>query len=224
MRKVTVYSTKGKSNAVITTDVATWGELQPLLVAEGYDLDSLNATENINRTDLINTGAVLPEGEFTLFLRPKQTKSGLSVNMSFLSTASFKELRELIKNLDAEGFEEYKEFLREVGHNNWTQLSTQTLRDTLTQWLANLVEELEEEEELVELEEDCTHNTVEVLNSILSTLNCVATTQQNDEINERVKVIFDEIVGIQNAVDETKVLKLAALDAEALEILKGYRA
>lgn len=215
MRKVTVYSTKGKSNAVITTDVATWGELQPLLTAEGYDLNSLNATENINRTDLINTGAVLPEGEFTLFLRPKQTKSGSDEEEVDLETASFRELREVIKCMEEN---EKEAFIGSLEGTNYTHMSTERLRESLISFY-DLVEEVST---VIELEEDCEHNTVEVLNTVLSTLNCVATSQENEEIDERVKNIFDEIVGIQNAIDETKVLKLKALDAEALEILKGY--
>lgn len=219
MRKVTVYSTKGKSNAEITTDVATWGELKVLLTGEGYDLESLNATENINRTDLINTGAALPEGEFTVFLRPKQTKSGYEESVSLLN-ASFSELRGVIRTLDVEDKEDYIFYLAGEGLHNYTHLSTEVLRSTLIDWLS-----LEAEEEVVQqVVEDCTYNTVEVLNTVLSTLNCIATTQENEEINERTKCIFDEIVGIQNAIDEEKTLKLVALDAEALEILKGYNA
>jgi len=225
MRKVTVYSTKGKSNAEITTDVTTWGELKVLLTGEGYDLESLNATENINRTDLINTEAALPEGEFTVFLRPKQTKSGYITegedeeSVSLL-TASFSELRGVIRTLDVEDKEDYISYLAGEGLHNYTHLSTEVLRSTLIDWLS-----LEAEEEAVQqVVEDCTYNTVEVLNTVLSTLNCIATTQDNEEINERTRCIFDEIVGIQNAIDEEKVLKLVALDAEALEILKGYNA
>ena len=212
MRKITVYSTKGKSNAEITTNVTTWGELKPLLAEEGYDLNSLNATENINRTDLINTGASLPEGEFTLFLRPVKTKSGADLN---LEAASFRELREAIKNFTPEAKEG---FLASLGGRNYTQMSTEVLREALREFLLSVVEE----EVIEDITEDCTHNTVEVLNSVLTTLNCVAVSQDNEEINERVKYIFDEIIGIQNTIDESKELKLVSLEKEAVDILKGY--
>lgn len=76
VREIVAYATKGGKIAKINTDVKTWGELKPLLKREGYDLDSLLAAESINRSDLVNDLAVLPEGPFRVFLRPKQTKSG----------------------------------------------------------------------------------------------------------------------------------------------------
>ena len=76
VREIVAYATKGGKIAKINTDVKTWGELKPLLKREGYDLNSLLAAESINRADLVNDLAVLPEGPFRVFLRPKQTKSG----------------------------------------------------------------------------------------------------------------------------------------------------
>ena len=76
VREIVAYATKGGKIAKINTDVKTWGELKPLLKGEGYDLNSLLAAESINRADLVNDLAVLPEGPFRVFLRPKQTKSG----------------------------------------------------------------------------------------------------------------------------------------------------
>ena len=76
VREIVAYATKGGKIAKINTDVKTWGELKPLSKREGYDLNSLLAAESINRADLVNDLAVLPEGPFRVFLRPKQTKSG----------------------------------------------------------------------------------------------------------------------------------------------------
>ena len=76
VREIVAYATKGGKIAKINSDVKTWGELKPLLKREGYDLNSLLAAESINRADLVNDLAVLPEGPFRVFLRPKQTKSG----------------------------------------------------------------------------------------------------------------------------------------------------
>lgn len=75
-REITIYATRGGQMKKITTDVTTWGQLQPLVRAEGFDLSSLLAAENINKSDLVNDLAVLPATAFRLFLRPKQTKSG----------------------------------------------------------------------------------------------------------------------------------------------------
>ena len=93
VREIVAYATKGGKIAKINTDVKTWGELKPLLKREGYDLNSLLAAESINRADLVNDLAVLPEGPFRVFLRPKQTKSGADL--------PYKEVRAKIQELIA---------------------------------------------------------------------------------------------------------------------------
>ena len=93
VREIVAYATKGGKIAKINTDVKTWGELKPLLRGEGYDLNSLLAAESINRADLVNDLAVLPEGPFRVFLRPKQTKSGADL--------PYKEVRAKVQELIA---------------------------------------------------------------------------------------------------------------------------
>ena len=93
VREIVAYATKGGKIAKINTDVKTWGELKPLLKEEGYDLNSLLAAESINRADLVNDLAILPEGPFRVFLRPKQTKSGADL--------PYKEVRAKVQELIA---------------------------------------------------------------------------------------------------------------------------
>ena len=93
VREIVAYATKGGKIAKINSDVKTWGELKPLLKGEGYDLNSLLAAESINRADLVNDLAVLPEGPFRVFLRPKQTKSGADL--------PYKEVRAKVQELIA---------------------------------------------------------------------------------------------------------------------------
>ena len=93
VREIVAYATKGGKIAKINSDVKTWGELKPLLKEEGYDLNSLLAAESINRADLVNDLAVLPEGPFRVFLRPKQTKSGADL--------PYKEVRAKVQELIA---------------------------------------------------------------------------------------------------------------------------
>ena len=93
VREIVAYATKGGKIAKINSDVKTWGELKPLLKREGYDLNSLLAAESINRADLVNDLAVLPEGPFRVFLRPKQTKSGADL--------PYKEVRAKVQELIA---------------------------------------------------------------------------------------------------------------------------
>ena len=93
VREIVAYATKGGKIAKINSDVKTWGELKLLLKREGYDLNSLLAAESINRADLVNDLAVLPEGPFRVFLRPKQTKSGADL--------PYKEVRAKVQELIA---------------------------------------------------------------------------------------------------------------------------
>ena len=112
VREIVAYATKGGKIAKINTDVKTWGELKPLLRGEGYDLNSLLAAESINRADLVNDLAVLPEGPFRVFLRPKQTKSGADL--------PYKEVRAKVQELIASDGEVAKAHFNE-GKNYTTK-------------------------------------------------------------------------------------------------------
>ena len=112
VREIVAYATKGGKIAKINTDVKTWGELKPLLREEGYDLDSLLAAESINRSDLVNDLAILPEGPFRVFLRPKQTKSGTNL--------PYKEVRAKVQELIASDGDVAKAHLNE-GKNYTTK-------------------------------------------------------------------------------------------------------
>lgn len=75
-RKIIVVSTKDNARKEITTDVRTWGELQPLINAERISTSDMKAMVRETKVNLDHTGAVLPEGDFTLFLTPGKVKSG----------------------------------------------------------------------------------------------------------------------------------------------------
>lgn len=77
-RKISIYSSRGNKATSLTTNVATWGELLPLINGLGYPVTELHASESVTKTTLEHVDAVLPVGEFTLFMRPKKTKSGAS--------------------------------------------------------------------------------------------------------------------------------------------------
>jgi hypothetical protein len=123
-REVTIYATRGGQMKKITTAVKTWGELQPLVRREGFDLGSLLAAENINKTDLVNDLAVLPEGNFRLFLRPKQTKSG--------ATPDRKECFAIIKAHIAANPGDKAKFT--IDGKNMTQLSTPVVQDLVAKY------------------------------------------------------------------------------------------
>ena len=117
-REITIYATRGGQMKKITTAVTTWGELQPLVKREGFDLSSLLAAENINKSDLVNDLAVLPATAFRLFLRPKQTKSG---------APDRKECFAIIKAHLANHPGDKSKFV--IDGKNMTQLSTPVVQD-----------------------------------------------------------------------------------------------
>ena len=121
-RTIKVFSSKSGNIKTYQTDVTTWGALREL-IQQDYDLTNIKAAESIGKTSLEHIDAALPETDFTLFLRPAETKSGLD-----FSNMSFKELRDYIKN-----DENAKNFLNSfVQGKNFTQLSTSELIAGLT--------------------------------------------------------------------------------------------
>jgi hypothetical protein len=122
-REVTIYATRGGQIQKITTAAKTWGELQPLVRNAGFDLSSLHAAENINKSDLVNELAVLPTGPFRLFLRPKQTKSG---------APDRKECFGIIKAHLTVYPEDKSKFI--IEGKNMTQLSTPVVQDLVARF------------------------------------------------------------------------------------------
>lgn len=128
-RVITLYATKGAKKAKLETNVSTWGELKSLISKEGYDLKVLHATENINKTDLVNEIAVLPVGDFTVFLRPKQVKSGGRGD-----SMSYKDIKSAIKS-DMEVNEDFAKSHYNEG-KNYTTKGTEELRSLVNSYVA----------------------------------------------------------------------------------------
>ncbi|ALN97166.1 hypothetical protein [Flavobacterium phage FpV4] len=128
-RVITLYATKGAKKAKLETEATTWGELKSLIKREGYDLDKLHATENINKTDLVNDAAVLPTGDFTVFMRPKQVKSGGRGD-----GLSYKEIKSAIKD-DFTSFKEEAD-AHYNQEKNYTTKGTEILRGLLNTFVA----------------------------------------------------------------------------------------
>ena len=128
MRKIIVYSTKGKSGS-FESDAKTWGEVQSDVINIVGDLDGLIATETVNKTNLGHAESKLPEGDFKIFLRPSKTKSGATN----FSSMSFKELRVFI----AEKGQPCKDYLNveaKKSGRNWTQLGTEEMKTLLSSY------------------------------------------------------------------------------------------
>lgn len=191
-RTVTVFATKGKRKAKIETDASKWSELRELISQEGYDVNKLHATENVRRTDLAHEDAALPEGDFTVFLRPKKTKSG----GTDYSNMGFKDLRAALSDDD-------KVAISEATGKNWTRCSTDDLRDYLSNKGGSpepaATEEADEVTETNAIEAgDNNASRCVTINAILTQIK---ENTQSDEVSERVDVIFDELEALGEAVE-----------------------
>lgn len=128
-REVTIYATRSGQITKIMTAVQTWGDLKPLVRNAGYNLSSLLAAENINKSDLVNDLAVLPATAFRLFLRPAQTKSG--------ATPDRKECFAIIKAHIAANPGDKAKFT--IDGKNMTQLSTPVVQDLVAKYCSGSV-------------------------------------------------------------------------------------
>jgi len=125
MRKITVYSSAGKKTT-INSDVKIYGDLKPQLVENGFEInDSTEVLERVSKTAFTVNEAVLPEGEFTLYVnQSKKIKSGADLSRA--------ELFDFIKNNP-----EHKGHFRK-GALNHTQISTGELNEMYNSLQENL--------------------------------------------------------------------------------------
>ena len=89
MAKVKVFSSEIQQMTDVEGNFTTWGELKNELVKKGINVNNMKATCRETATSFEADNAVLPVGQgkdmynnpngfdFTLFLNPIQTKSGL---------------------------------------------------------------------------------------------------------------------------------------------------
>jgi len=85
-RKIKVLSTVGVSGT-IETNVSTLGELKPLLSAREINFSGMKIMVGETRNELTMDEAVLPEGDFKLYLMPQKTKSGGELSSKLYSLA-----------------------------------------------------------------------------------------------------------------------------------------
>lgn len=198
-RKVTIVSTKNNKVKFYETAATTWGELNAE-INKDFDLSNLKATENVNKTTLEHVDAVLPEGEFRVFLRPVKTKSGHDFD-----SMKFGELRATFKD-----DEEVKKFLTgkvSASGRNWTQLKTDELRTFLKEYHSkaqfksqvvtdDIVEENVAEEVTEEIFEGVELNTLEKFQIAIQLLIEVKDDISDDEIDEDEEYIYriDEFI------------------------------
>lgn len=124
-RVVILYATRGSKKEKITTAVTTWGELKTIAKKAGFEVDKLHCAENVGKHNLVHEDAILPTGPFTVFMTPKETKSG---------AMDRKELFAAIKEFVGNDKERKALFI--IDGKNMTQLSTPKLEELYAQHIA----------------------------------------------------------------------------------------
>ena len=87
-RKIKIYTTNGMPGT-IETNVSTLGELKPILRQREVNYEGMKLLIGETKNELSQDEAVLPEGDFKLYLMPAKTKSGID----------FEEVEENITNI-----------------------------------------------------------------------------------------------------------------------------
>lgn len=78
MRKVTVFSTSTNDKVEINTSAETLDQLRSEMNEKNISSSGMKIVVKETRATLEAKDALLPEGEFTLFLFPSKVKSGIS--------------------------------------------------------------------------------------------------------------------------------------------------
>lgn len=209
-REITIYATRGGQMKKIMTSATTWGELQPLVRNEGFDLSSLLAAENINKSDLVNDLAVLPETAFRLFLRPKQTKSG---------ALDRKECFAIIKAHLAKNPEDKAKFT--IDGKNVTQLTTDTVRSLVTMHCENIAPEAVVEKVVVGVILGVSNEDLSNAEKVQEAINLISSLEGYDsyyKAHKHLDRLLDEVSGPVSELESEE----DAVAREAREMMSGY--
>lgn len=118
MRKVSVYSSLG-DNVYENITATTWGEMKEIIERDYSSLSGLSVFEKVTKVEYSTPEALLPEGDFILFIYQKKNKSGIS----------YSEMRDRIKALKTAFGQEATEHF-----GNYTILNFQALESLLKDW------------------------------------------------------------------------------------------
>lgn len=154
MRTVNVVSTKG-SLKQIQTNASVWSQLVKDFEDQGFSVDGLKAIVAETKNTLESGDAVLPTGNFTLFLSPINIKAGADSDNQYefdytladVEELSYPQLRAELKAIRTQASElEDDNVFGIIG--NYTHDTVDQLREKLTE-VYELFEEVEEVVEVV---------------------------------------------------------------------------
>lgn len=133
MSKVTIFSTGG-TNKTIEVNSTTWGDLQKELSNNGVSTSGMKAVHGQTRVTLEHKDAIIPDGDFNLFLLPVKTKSGGILTAAQVEALPYKDLRSELSRLAAEGGESFKAHFNQ--DKNYTTKTTGDLKSLLISYYA----------------------------------------------------------------------------------------
>ena len=143
-RKVLVYTTVGNNATEIESDAKLWSELQTQLGQIGVsNFTKLKCVVGESKVTLESPNAVLPNENFTLFILPKKNKSGANYD-----SMSYREMKAEVKAIITKN-PEAKSYFKD-GSKNWTQLSTDKMRNLLKNYHGDSKAETVKEEVIEE--------------------------------------------------------------------------
>lgn len=123
MLNINVRSSQGKPKLKLEIPATSlWEDLKARLVKEGYNMDSLEAVNNINNLSFNHPKGKLPDVDFNLHMFPRETKGGM---------ASRSDLYTKIKGYMSLG-EKAVAFFNEG--QNFTRLSSPELESRIAKW------------------------------------------------------------------------------------------
>ena len=95
-RKIKIYTTNGMPGT-IETNVSTLGELKPILRQREVNYDGMKLLVGETKNELSQDEAILPEGDFKLYLMPAKTKSGVDFDSM---DENIDEILEKVENIE----------------------------------------------------------------------------------------------------------------------------
>jgi hypothetical protein len=224
MKKVLIYSTTGSNGKIVETEAAEWGDLQTSLTEAGVSFDGMKAILD-SRVTLESSRAQLPTSDFTLFLMPLKTKSGLE--MIDIEGLSYYECRAMIRNIIINADDEEAAKLHfTVNGKNYTQTTTINMKINLKKWFKNLsgkkvnpqsekvskpVVEEKVEAEVIEIPE------IPFEKVTKSTTSLPLGTKVLDVITSIINYFFDNILNTSETNELTGILKSAELLNEKIK-------
>lgn len=201
-RKVIVYNTQGRQKREVTFSGDHWEDLQAALSKAGILYEGMKAIIGENQVTLESPKAVLPTGitvgdkltnNFTLFLTPVKTKSGI---IDDVKSATRRELIEEIKELRAEDEK------AETYFKNYSRMDTAQMKRKLKRYYKNteptsISTEVEDNpiRKAIRNLQHCT----EILVSIIDELREVEDVDEEAKMLEELKAKAEEIeANLQN--------------------------